>query len=196
MACSTYSAKRISERVFLCILNKMILKQHLKPGAVGFLVFFLLITSLTSGHVIYADNLKEVIYRASENYKVPSGLIYQVIEAESSFNPYAVSGAGARGLMQITRPTWDWVCQDLLRVSWSFDNDSFNKEKNIIVGTRFLAWINTYLNKHAEELNANHDDLLLACYNAGPGTVRKYGFRVPPFKETRNYITRINSSLK
>ena len=181
---------------FLCILNKMFSKQHAKHQVLIFFLLLTLILSLTIIPVIYADNLKEVIYKAAQNYKIAPELIYQVIEAESSFNPYAVSRADARGLMQITRPTWDWICRDLLEVSWSFDNDSFNKEKNIIVGTRFLAWINNYLHKHAEELNANHDDLLLACYNAGPGTVKKYGFRVPPFEETQNYVTRINASLR
>ena len=158
-------------------------------------IFFSLIINSIFLPDIYANNLKEVIDVASGNYEVSSALIFRVIEAESSFDPNAVSRADARGLMQITRPTWDWICEDFLRVSWSFDEDSFNSEKNIIVGTRFLAWINDYLKKHENELNASYNDLILACYNAGPGTVKKYGFRVPPYKETQNYVAKINSDL-
>ncbi len=181
---------------FFCRLNKLFIKQRIKHQGLLFSVFLALILSFLITPVIYADSMNEIIDRASKNYQVSSALIYQVIEAESSFNTYAVSQTGACGLMQITRPTWDWICRDFLQVSWSFEEDSFNSEKNIIVGTRFLAWINEYLNKHTEELNACQEDLILACYNAGPGTVKKYGFRVPPFKETQNYIARINSSSR
>ncbi|MCK4995043.1 MAG: lytic transglycosylase domain-containing protein [Candidatus Omnitrophica bacterium] len=173
----------------------MIIKHGKKQLILLLCIVLAVILALTFVTKAYADNLKEIIEKASRNYQVSLELIYQVIEVESSFNPYAVSIADARGLMQITRPTWDWICRDFLQVSWSFEEDSFNREKNIIVGTRFLAWINNYLNKHANELNANHNDLVLACYNAGPGTVKRYGFRVPPFKETQNYIARISSGF-
>lgn len=180
---------------FLCLLIKAIIKHARKSNAWVCLTVLLIIFNLLISNISYADNLNNVIARVSNTYQVPTDLIYQVIEAESGFNAYAVSHADARGLMQITRPTWDWVCRDLLQVSWSFDEDAFNREKNIVVGTRFLSWINKYLDKHAEELNADHNDLLLACYNAGPGTVRKCGFRIPPYKETQNYVSRINSGL-
>ncbi|MFH1093756.1 MAG: transglycosylase SLT domain-containing protein [Candidatus Omnitrophota bacterium] len=182
--------------VFLSKLIKLIIKLIKIIRITVIAVFFALIISLSFLPFLYADNLKEVIDAVSRNYQIPAELIYKVIEAESSFNPYAVSQADARGLMQITRPTWDWICQDFLHVSWSFDKDSFNSVKNIIVGTRFLAWIKDYLNKYKNELNATPDDLLLACYNAGPGTVKKYGFRVPPFEETQNYVNKINADLR
>ncbi len=177
-------------------LIKLIIKLNKITRITFFVIFFALILNLISLPLIYADNLKVAVEAASQNFHIPSELIYRVIETESSFNPYAVSQADARGLMQITRPTWDWICRDFLQVSWSFDADSFNTEKNIIVGTRFLAWIKDYLNKHENELNASYDDLLLACYNAGPGTVKKYGFRVPPYKETLNYVAKINSDFR
>ncbi|MCG2712501.1 MAG: lytic transglycosylase domain-containing protein [Candidatus Omnitrophica bacterium] len=181
--------------LFLCPLIKLIIKL-IKITHIIFMVIFLVITfNLIWLRFVYADNLKEIINTTSDNYRIPSELIYRVIEVESSFNPYAQSLADARGLMQITRPTWDWICRDFLQVSWSFDEDSFNCEKNIIVGTRFLAWIKDYLHKHENELNAEQDDLLLACYNAGPGTVKKYGFRVPPFEETQIYVAKINKIL-
>ena len=179
--------------IFLCPLSKPIIKLDKIVQFALFAIILALFINFIFLPLTYADNLRDVIEEAAENYQVSSELIYRVIDAESSFNPYAESPADARGLMQITRPTWDWVCRDLLQVSWSFEEYSFDREKNIIVGTRFLAWIKDYLYKHENELNAAHDDLLLACYNAGPGTVRKYGFRVPPFEETRKYIAKINS---
>ncbi len=196
MGCSTYSIKGRKLQGFLCLLIKWIIKLN-KILRIAFLsVFLTIIFNSAFLPFIYADNLKEVIDAASQNYHVPSDLIYCIIEAESSFNSRAVSHADARGLMQLTRPTWDWICRDFLRVSWSFEEDSFDVKKNVIVGTRFLAWINEYLSKHENELNASSVDLLLACYNAGPGAVKKYGFRVPPYQETQNYVAKINSNLK
>ena len=181
---------------FLCLLIKSIIKLNIKHQVAFSVIFFAIIFDLIFLPFIYADNLKEVVSTAAQNYQLPPRLIYRLIETESSFNPYAQSLAGARGLMQITRPTWDWICRDFLKVSWSFDEDAFDTEKNIIVGTRFLAWIKDYLNKHENEWNASYDDLLLACYNAGPGTVKKCGFRIPPFKETQNYVSKINSNRR
>ena len=112
--------------------------------------------------------------------------------AESSFNARAVSACDARGLMQITRRTWDWVCADLLGLTWDFDADAFDPRKNIIVGTCYLAWISDYLDRYEAKWNDSKDNLILACYNAGPGAVRKHCFSVPPFAETLNYVERIN----
>jgi len=145
---------------------------------------------------VYAENFQNYINNSCAENELAPELVTAVIKAESNFNPQAVSSADARGLMQITKTTWDWICRDYLQVSWPFEKYAFDPEKNIKVGTRFLRWIRDYLNKHSRELNAKKGELLLACYNAGPGAVKSCGFTVPPFSQTRNYIAKINSSLK
>jgi soluble lytic murein transglycosylase-like protein len=118
-----------------------------------------------------------IIREAAELYKVDAALIRSVIQAESSFNPLALSRVGAMGLMQLMPST-----ADALDVENPFD-----PRENIMAGTRLLKDL---LKQHKGNIR-----LTLASYNAGPGTVRRYGGRVPPFKETRNYVKRITSLI-
>lgn len=174
--------------VFLWNDTKEILKVSNKiPGMVVSVVFFILV--MTSN--VVAGDIVDTIRAASQRYQISEDLICRVIMAESSFNVQAKSRSDARGLMQITRPTWDWICRDFLAQDWSFDACAFDVEKNIMVGTCFLRWINDYLDRHQEKINDERIKLVLACYNAGPGAVRRYGFTVPPFPETRRYLEKI-----
>src|SRR4051812_2587383 len=106
-----------------------------------------------------------LIREAATVYRVEVALIRSVIEAESGFDPSAVSSAGARGLMQLT-PT----IIAALGVEHPFD-----PRENIMAGTRLLRQL----------LERNHGNLemAIASYNAGPAAVALYG-AVPPFKET------------
>lgn len=180
----------------LCLLNKKFLKQNNIVKICFFSLNFLIIFIQFSTPIGYADNFTAIVNETCNDHGLEPELVIALIKAESNFNPRAVSKVDARGLMQLTRATWDWICEQYLQVSWSFDEYAFDPEKNIKVGTRFLRWIRDYLSKHTQELNAEADDLLLACYNAGPGAVKRYGFRIPPFSETQNYISKINNSLK
>ncbi len=95
-----------------------------------------------------------------------------VIRAESDFNPYAVSAAGAQGLMQIMPAT-----AHLLSLS-----DPFDPRENILAGARYLRVLLNLFN--------NDPTLALAAYNAGPKRVIQ-AMGVPPIHETRNYIKRV-----
>ncbi|MCS6777423.1 MAG: lytic transglycosylase domain-containing protein [Chloroherpetonaceae bacterium] len=103
-------------------------------------------------------------------------LVRAVIQQESGGNPRAVSTAGAQGLMQLMPET-----AALYGV-----RDSFDPEQNIAAGTRHLAGL---LREFRGDL-----PLALAAYNAGIGTVRRYG-GIPPYTETRQYVQRILSML-
>ena len=100
-------------------------------------------------------------------------LIFLVMEQESHFNAGAVSSAGARGLMQLMPGT-------AARFGVRNSNDP---AQNISAGTRYLKLLMRKFN--------NRVDLALAGYNAGEGNVMKYGYRVPPFRETRDYVRKI-----
>ncbi len=123
----------------------------------------------TDGQII--GDLDGIINRASERYNVDAGLIKAVIKAESNFNPFAVSSAGAQGLMQLMPSTAQGLGV----------TNSFDPEQNVMAGTKFLRQM---LNRYNGNISS-----ALAAYNWGPGNFEKKGGILP--KETREYLTRV-----
>jgi soluble lytic murein transglycosylase-like protein len=105
--------------------------------------------------------------------RLEPALVTAVILAESGGDPRAVSKRGARGLMQLMPAT-----ARLYGVSNVFD-----PEQNIRAGSQ-------YLHDLAERYQ-NDVELMLAAYNAGPEAVDRQGGRIPPFRETLEYVPRV-----
>jgi soluble lytic murein transglycosylase-like protein len=115
----------------------------------------------------------DLIREAARKYDLNPSLIRSVIRMESGFNLFAVSKAGAMGLMQL-----------MPEVAREYGvTDAFDARQNIMAGSWLLRDL---LQRHDGNLA-----LTLASYNAGPGAVANYGNKVPPFKETQNYVKRI-----
>jgi len=114
----------------------------------------------------------DVIAAAAHEYGVDPALLRAVIHAESSFNPNAVSMAGAQGLMQLMPDTANELGVD----------NPFDSTQNIRGGAHYLADLLKQFN--------NDERLATAAYNAGPHNVQKYN-GVPPFDETRVYVERV-----
>ena len=114
-----------------------------------------------------------IIAKAARKHGVSSALIRSVIQAESAFDPTAISPKGAKGLMQIMPCNFKALAI----------RDPFNPHQNIMGGTRYL--------KQMLQRYDNNMKLALAAYNAGPGAVDHYNQNVPPFDETRAYVNKV-----
>lgn len=117
-------------------------------------------------------NVDELIETFGEKYGIDSDFIKAIIKQESGFNAKATSKKGAMGLMQLMPKT-----AESLGVL-----DAYNPSQNIEGGVKYLK---SLLDKYGD-----NKEMALAAYNAGPGTVKKYG-GIPPYKETQNYINAI-----
>jgi hypothetical protein len=115
----------------------------------------------------------DFICQAAERYKVPVCLIVAVMNQESSGKKSAVSYKGARGLMQLMPAT-----ARSLGVK-----DIFDPEQNINGGTKYLRALMDRFD--------NNMELVLAGYNAGENAVARFGNKVPPYRETENYVAKI-----
>ena len=122
--------------------------------------------------------LDNLIRQNGNKYGVDPYLIFLVMEQESHFNTRAVSPKGARGLMQLMPGTG-------ARFGVRRPHDP---AQNISGGTRYLRELLNRFN--------NRVDLVLASYNAGEGAVLKFGHRVPPYQETRDYVKKISKRYK
>jgi hypothetical protein len=125
-----------------------------------------------SSSILSTRLLDQLVGEAARQYGVEVGLIKAVIKAESDFDTYAVSRAGAQGLMQLMPAT-----AELLEVE-----DPFDPAANIFAGVRHLR----------ELLDRFNGDipLAVAAYNAGALRVEAAG-GIPAIEETRQYVQRV-----
>ena len=126
------------------------------------------------GYTTGSAELDRYLLDSSRNHGVDPLLIYSIMHQESSFKSHAVSPKGARGLMQLMPGT---------AIRYGVTN-VFDSRQNIEGGARYLRFLLDYFD--------NDIDLVLAGYNAGEGAVEKYGWQVPPYSETREYVRRIS----
>jgi soluble lytic murein transglycosylase-like protein len=118
------------------------------------------------------------ILAAARIYQLEPALLHAVISAESGYNALARSPKGARGLMQLMPDT---------ARRYGVDNP-LDPEQNIYGGAAYLRDLLT--------LFGNDVNLALAAYNAGEGSVMEYGNRIPPYRETTQYVPKVLSYYK
>jgi hypothetical protein len=115
------------------------------------------------------------IVESSRRHGIDPLLIYAQMHQESSFKIRATSHKGASGLMQLMPAT-----------ARRFGVTSiYDPKQNIDAGVKYMRWL----------LDTFRGDVVLALagYNAGEGAVMKYGWNVPPYRETQEYVRRITS---
>src|SRR5262245_26589158 len=124
--------------------------------------------------VVRTGDYDDLIVEHAERNRVRQSLVRAVIQVESAFNPYALSNKGAMGLMQLMPAT---AQQFGVR-------NAFNPAENV---RAVVAYLRQLLDRYD-----NDEELALAAYNAGPGAVDRHGQSIPPFAETRNYVSKVN----
>ena len=118
----------------------------------------------------------KLVDEIAARHAVDRDLVHSMIRVESNYNPFAISSKGAMGLMQLVPST-----------AHKFGvSDAFNPEQNVDGGVRYLKYL-------LEHYNGNRE-LALAAYNAGEGTVARFG-GVPPFAETKSYVSRVRKAV-
>jgi soluble lytic murein transglycosylase-like protein len=124
------------------------------------------------GWRLAAGEYADVIALTAERHDVSPALLAAVVQAESAFDPLAVSPKGARGLLQLMPDTAE---------RFGVENP-FDAAQSVEGGARYLSWL---LDRYDGRM-----DLALAGYNAGEGAVDLSG-GIPPYKETHRYVQRV-----
>ena len=127
-------------------------------------------TATVDPSVLASTPYGEIIATMSEAHGVNPLLVRALIQVESNYRPKALSNKGAMGLMQLMPAT---AREYKVR-------NPYDPKANIAAGVKHLAKL---IETHGVEL-------ALAAYNAGEGAVKKFN-GIPPYRETRNYVTRI-----
>ena len=138
----------------------------------------------------------DVITRYCDKYNVDKYLVFGLIKTESNFTEYAVSRAGATGLMQLTDETFEF-CRKNMGNEIS-KPDIFNPSHNIAAGIWYLSYLTDYYGGNIQ--NA------LAAYNAGAGNVDSWlcgtysdsskNLLKIPYKETRHHINKTKCYMR
>jgi hypothetical protein len=118
---------------------------------------------------------REPLLRAAARWNVSAALLAAQLMAESNFNPYAVSSAGAQGIAQFIPST---------AAAYGLDNP-FDPEAAIDAQAHLMSDLIRQLGSPT---------LALAGYNAGPAPVEACGC-IPAYPETQAYVTRILALL-
>ncbi len=194
-----------------------LLKDRLKRTSQGFRV---VIPMVRQHQMVAASGVREHVSRSAKRYGVDPALVYAVIDAESSFNPFAVSSSNAYGLMQVMPRT---AGRDVMQKIYNKDRTPgrrylFDPANNIDAGTAYLSILrDNYLRGISGALAKEY--CTIAAYNGGAGNLLKtfhrdrqeavrrinrmsadevyrYIVRHHPREETRNYLKKVTEKKK
>jgi soluble lytic murein transglycosylase len=171
---------RKSGKILLCILCLILLGFAVKFGIDRY------------GDMAYPKKYSEIVTEYAQKYQVDEDLIYAVIKTESGFNPEAVSVNNAKGLMQITEDTFNWIGTKLGYTEYQHD-DLFEPRIAIEYGTFFLSYL-------LDEFQ--NTDVALAAYHAGRGITNKWlqderyssdgkTLTQIPYRDTAHYVQKV-----
>jgi len=137
-------------------------------------VRFVVIPMTTDHLYVRAAKFKPMVEQAAKRFGVPRTLIYAVIRVESDFNPFAINGVPAVGLMQVVPQTAGADVQEYLTKKRGEPTKAFlfDPENNIAYGTAYLHLLET---RHLAAINdpLSREYCIIASYNGGSGALLK-----------------------
>ncbi len=181
--------------------------QSKSRGMILFVVAVLLLLAVVAGrylvdrfyHMLYPLGYEEWITMYSQEYDLPTQLVYSVVKCESSFDPDAVSSVGARGLMQLMEEAFDWTKSkmgaDEAEVEY---DDMFDPQTNIRYGTKMLSLLKS------EFVDTK---TTMAAYHAGWGAVKSWlddpaysddgvTLHTIPYDDTAYYVDKVMKTIE
>lgn len=145
----------------------------------------------------YPRRYEEYVQYYADKYGIDSRMLYAVIRTESNFDPNARSSVDARGLMQITEITFDWIKSNIAPTEELTFEDLYNPETNIRFGSYFFSYcLRRYDNDLATAAAAYHsgwgtvDELLSdARYTDNGETLTEF-----PYRQMSRYVSKVTSA--
>lgn len=146
--------------------------------------------------LLYPLEHKEEIIKYGQMHKIDPPLLAALIKTESNFDTYAESRKGAKGLMQITPSTGEWIA--ITTGMKNFTEDMlYDPDTNISMGSWYVEHLTDYYKGSFE--------LVFAAYNGGRGNVDKWlkdkslssdGITLDtiPFSETANFVKKLEKN--
>jgi len=121
-----------------------------------------------------AQKYRTVVAKYAAQYNISPSLVYAVIRTESNFNPYAVSGAPAYGLMQLVPTSGGRDAYRKVKGSDQIPSKEylFDANNNIELGTAYLNVL-AYNQLRAVQNEVSREYCVISAYNTGTGNVLK-----------------------
>lgn len=148
---------------------------------------------------MYPRSYQEYIEKYSKEYGMDENLIYAVCKIESNFQPDAQSKVGARGLMQLMEPAFDWVQYRTGDESGVSYDDVYEPEMAIKYGTCMLSLLKQEM--------GDDERVILASYHAGMNAVKGWlndpayspdgeSLETIPYSDTNWYVEKVLETKK
>jgi len=148
---------------------------------------------------MYPRSYQEYIEKYSKEYGMDENLIYAVCKIESNFQPDAQSKVGARGLMQLMEPAFDWVQYRVGDEDGATYNDVYEPEVAIKYGTCMLSLLKQEM--------GDDERIILASYHAGMNAVKSWlsdptyspdgeTLETIPYSDTNWYVDKVLETKK
>jgi len=170
--------------------------KHIKLLLAVLLIYAAVLNIPSLLKLLYPIEHKEIIIKYGQMHKVDPLLLAALIKTESNFEPRAESRKGAKGLMQITPSTGEWIAKTIGVNDYNEDM-LFDPETNIMLGSWYIEHLTNYYKGSFE--------LVFAAYNGGRGNVDKWlkdknlssdGMTLDtiPFFETKKYLEKLKKN--